>query len=100
MDKDKKPILIIKKELFVCKNAQNPTPDLPIGFFFSCFEQTPFGQKLPKSNSGQYIECTEELCPSIDESEFALQIFKDLATVRDLTPQGTPHLQDRIPPNL
>jgi len=76
----------IKKKLFVCKNAQNPDDNGSFG----CFIDTPFGGFFPAGpNSTQYIQCTEELCPGIDESEFAVQIFKDVATVRDLTPEGT-----------
>ena len=36
------------------------------------------------------------MCPSIDKSEFAVPIFKDVATVRDLTPQGTPVNLDKF----
>lgn len=77
------PIVNIKKKLFVCQNIET-SPEL-----FECV--SPSGSGLPAaSNSGQYIQCTEELCPVIDESDFAVQIFKDVATVRNLTPQGTP----------
>ena len=38
----------------------------------------------------------EELCPLIDESDFDVQIFKDVATVCDLTPQGTPVNLDKF----
>ena len=41
-------------------------------------------------DSDQYIPCTAELCPFINESDFAVQISKDVATVRDSTPPGTP----------
>ena len=75
--------------MFVCQNIES-SPAL-----FECTSQT--GSGLPAGpNSGQYIQCTEELCPVIDESDFAVQIFKDVATVRDLTPQGTPVNLDKF----
>lgn len=77
------PIVNIKKKLFVCQNIETSSE------LFECVSSS--GSGLPAaSNSGQYIQCTEELCPVIHESDFAVQIFKDVATVRNLTPQGTP----------
>ena len=32
----------------------------------------------------------------IDESDFGVQIFKDVATVRDLSPEGTPVNLDKF----
>ena len=40
-------------------------------------------------DSGEYIPCNDEICPFIDESDFSAQIFKDIATVSDLTSEGT-----------
>jgi hypothetical protein len=80
-NKNKDPILNIKKELLVCNKAVNNTDD------FFCTSQ--FGNPSGPE-SGEYVPCTAELCPNIDESVFAAQIFKDVATVRDLTPEGTP----------
>jgi hypothetical protein len=57
-----------------------------------CFESSiPVGPY-----SSQYKSCTAGLCPGIDESDFAVQIFKDVATIRDLTPQGTPVNLDKF----
>jgi hypothetical protein len=84
----KDPIVKIKKKLFVCENALNPEPSFPSGEEFRCMVPTPLTDLPARPDSGQYIPCTEELCPGIDESDFAVQIFKDVATVRDLTPEG------------
>ena len=92
----KDPIVVIKKKLFVCRDAAIPPPD-PENQFFACTINAPGGFFYPAGpNSGQYIPCTEELCPLIDESDFSVQIFKDVATVRDLTPQGTPVNLDKF----
>lgn len=83
------PIVNIKKKLFVCQNIET-SPEL-----FECV--SPSGSGLPAGpDSGQYIQCTEELCPVIHESDFAVQIFKDVATVRNVTPQGTPVNLDKF----
>ncbi|HSF51824.1 MAG TPA: hypothetical protein VLA74_13775 [Nitrososphaeraceae archaeon] len=79
-NKKKDPIVVIKKKLFMCNNVETT------GFFFDCFTQF---ENAAGPNSGEYTPCTEDLCPGIDESEFAVQIFKDVATVSDLNPQGT-----------
>lgn len=76
----KDPILKIKKELFVCNEVETS----PTGF--QCVTQ--FNNPVPIDDN--YIPCTPELCPGIDESDFSVQIFKNVATIRDLTPQGTP----------
>ncbi|HSF49796.1 MAG TPA: hypothetical protein VLA74_03470 [Nitrososphaeraceae archaeon] len=83
------PIVKIKKKLFVCENIQDATDS------FQCVETIIFPFPA-RPNSGQYIECTEELCPLIDESDFGAQIFKDVATVRALTPEGTPVNLDKL----
>ena len=104
-NKKKDPIVVIKKKLFVCQDAANPLPPPDPEFpeiFFVCFIETPGGFLYPagpnsgQPNSGQYIQCREAICPLIDESDFAVQIFKDVATVRDLTPQGTPVNLDKF----
>jgi hypothetical protein len=84
----KDPIVKIKKKLFACINIQDPTDGS-----FSCFESSEFPAG---PDSGQYIECTEESCPLIDESDSGAQIFKDVATVHDLSPQGTPINLDKF----
>jgi hypothetical protein len=50
----------------------------------------------PGLDSGEYIPCNDEICPFIDESDFNVQIFKDVATVRDLSPEGTPINLDKF----
>ena len=47
-------------------------------------------------DSGEYIPCNDEICPGIDESDFSVQIFKDVATIRDLSPEGTPVNLDKF----
>ena len=76
------PIVNVEKKLFVCNNAtQNP-----IDFFCSATDPEFF---IPAAiDSGKYIPCNEEICPFIDESDFGVQIFKDVATVRELSPEG------------
>src|SRR5215208_2775268 len=84
------PIVNVEKKLFVCNNAtQNP-----IDFFCSATDPEFF---IPAPiDSGKYIPCNDEICPFIDESDFGVQIFKDVATVRDLTPDGTPVNLDKF----
>src|ERR671911_1374749 len=89
------PIVNVEKNLFVCNDVngipENITDFLRIGctnpanFFFPA---TP--------DSGEYIPCDDEICPFIDESDFGAQIFKDVATVRDLSPEGTPVNLDKF----
>ena len=47
-------------------------------------------------DSGEYIPCNDEICPFIDESDFGAQIFKDVATVLELSPEGTPVNLDKF----
>ena len=48
-------------------------------------------------DSDEYIPCNDEICPPfIDESDFGVQIFKDVATVTDLSPEGTPVNLDKF----
>ena len=49
-----------------------------------------------RPDSGEYIPCDDEICSFIDESDFGAQIFKDVATVRDLSPEGTPVNLDKF----
>ncbi|MGH9980194.1 MAG: hypothetical protein ACRD6U_01425 [Nitrososphaeraceae archaeon] len=85
------PIVNVEKKLFVCNNGtQNP-----IDFFCSSGPEDFF--LIPEAiDSGEYIPCNDEICPFIDESDFSAQIFKDVATVRDLTPEGTPVNLDKF----
>jgi hypothetical protein len=83
------PIVKIKKKIFVCKNVLNPEPSFPSGDEFRCLVPTPLTDYPARPDSGQYIQCFEKCIVGIDESNFAVQIFKDVATVRDLTQEGT-----------
>ena len=58
--------------------------------------QTNFLSYPATLDSGEYIPCNDEICPFIDESDFSVQIFKDVATVRDLSPEGTPVNLDKF----
>ena len=92
--KDKDPIVLVKKKLFVCDDAQNRPPQ---GIFsFECLDSTPFQIFPAGPDSREYIECTKELCPLIDESDFRAQLFKDVATITALSPQGTPVNLDKF----
>jgi len=86
------PIVNVEKKLFVCNNAtQNP-----IDFFCSSTNPEEFFLIPEAIDSGEYIPCNDGICPFIDESDFSAQIFKDVATVRDLTPEGTPVNLDKF----
>jgi hypothetical protein len=84
------PIVNIEKKLFVCNNVTDSPND------FECDDPNiPFF--LPAGpDSGAYIPCNDEICPGIDESNFGAQIFKDVATVHDLSPEGTPVNLDKF----
>ena len=78
----------IKKELFVCNHLETEIS-------FQCqtlnFDNAlPPGSNEGPDNTPTYVPCDADLCPLIDESDFGAQIFKDVATIHDLTPQGTP----------
>jgi hypothetical protein len=49
-----------------------------------------------QTDSGEYVPCNDERCPFIDESDFGAQIFKDVATVLELSPEGTPVTLDKF----
>ncbi len=89
------PIVNLEKNLFVC-NDINGIPDNitdflriectnPLNFFY------PAGP-----DSGEYVPCDDERCPFIDESDFGAQIFKEVATVLELSPEGTPVNLDKF----
>ncbi|HJT84065.1 MAG TPA: hypothetical protein VJ697_06245, partial [Nitrososphaeraceae archaeon] len=84
---DNDPIVNIEKKLFVCKDAQDQTD--PSRISFGCFFISPIGT-FPENNSDRYTECTSNLCPGIDESDFGAQIINDVATIPALSSQGTP----------
>ena len=93
------PIVNVEKKLFICNNVTDTPND------FICegtrvvfdFDDEDFVFAFPPApDSGEYILCNEEICPDIDESDFAVQIFKDVATVRDLSSEGTPVKLDKF----
>jgi hypothetical protein len=90
------PIVNVEKNLFIC-NDVNGIPDnitdTPV--FFACTSPAFFFYPAAP-DSGEYIPCDDEICPFIDESDFGAQIFKDVATVRDLSPEGTPVNLDKF----
>ena len=70
-----------------CHNLPDIETDTPV--FFGC--STPAFFFFPaEPDSGEYIPCNDEICPFIDESDFGAQIFKEVATIRHLSPEGTP----------
>jgi hypothetical protein len=81
------PIVNVEKNLFVC-NELNGIPDniTDDGVRITCENQAIFP---PGPDSGEYIPCNDEICAFIDESDFGAQIFKDVATVRELSSEGT-----------
>ena len=90
------PIVNVEKNLFVC-NDVNGIPDnitdTPV--FIACTDPANFF--FPAApDSGEYIPCDDEICPFIDESDFGAQIFKEVATVRELSPEGTPVNLDKF----
>jgi len=90
------PIVNIEKQLFVCNDA-NGIPDniTDDGVFIEC--PNPANSFFPaEPDSGEYIPCNDEICPFIDESDFGAQIFKDVATVLELSPEGTPVNLDKF----
>ena len=83
------PIVNVEKNLFVC-NDVNGIPDnlTDDGVFITCANPANFFF-LAGPDSGEYKPCDDETCPFIDESDFGVQIFKDVATVLELSPEGT-----------
>jgi hypothetical protein len=90
------PIVNVEKNLFVC-NDVNGIPDniTDNGVVITC--ANPANSFFPAApDSGEYIPCDDEICPFIDESDFGAQIFEDVATVRELSPEGTPINLDKF----
>ena len=90
------PIVNVEKNLFVCDDV-NGIPDnitdTPV--FIACLSPANFF--FPAApDSGEYKPCDDEICPFIDESDFGAQIFKDVATVSNLSPEGTPVNLDKF----
>ena len=78
----KKPAIVeITKELFVCDNIVNVTEE---NTFFNCeFNEFLFFPAPPESE--QYVSCDMVECPGIDESDWSVQVAKDIAAARDLS---------------
>ena len=91
-DNKNAPIVNVEKKLFVCNNVT----DSPNDFFCAATNPEEFLFIPAALDSGEYIPCNDEICPFIDESDFSAQIFKDVATIRDLTPEGTPVNLDKF----
>jgi hypothetical protein len=89
------PIVNVEKNLFVC-NDINGIPDNITDFpTIEC--PNPANFIYPAGpDSGEYIPCDDERCSFIDESDFGAQIFKDVATIRELSPEGTPVNLDKF----
>ncbi|MGD1836409.1 MAG: hypothetical protein ACPKQO_11885 [Nitrososphaeraceae archaeon] len=79
--KKKHAIVEITKELFVCDNIVNVTDD---NDFFSCEASEFFGFPAPP-NSPEYVSCDTVECPGIDESDFGVSVWKDVAIAEDLS---------------
>ncbi|MGD1837226.1 MAG: hypothetical protein ACPKPY_04115 [Nitrososphaeraceae archaeon] len=78
----KKPAIVeTTKELFVCENIVNVTEETP---FFECDFNENIDFPAPP-DSDQYVSCDIVDCPGIDESDFAVAVFKDVAISGDLS---------------
>jgi len=90
------PIVNVEKKLFICNNVTDSPNDFQCeGTHVLVFDEF-IDAYPPAPDSGEYIPYNDEICPVIDESDFAIQIFKDVATVRDLSPEGTPVNLDKF----
>ena len=87
---NKAPVINVEKKLFICNNAiDNST-------FFACPGlATEFFGYPAGPDSGDYIPCNDEIC-FINESDFNAQIFKEVVTIRGLSPEGTPVNLDKF----
>ena len=90
------PIVNVEKKLFVCNNATDTPNDFECEGFREFFDENEFFSYPPGPDSGEFIPCNDEICPFIDESDFGVQIFKDVATVRELSPEGNTVNLDKL----
>ncbi|HEX7141596.1 MAG TPA: hypothetical protein VF222_03880 [Nitrososphaeraceae archaeon] len=90
------PIVNVEKKLFICNNVTDTPNDFECEGFREIFDEGEFNSFPPGPDSGEYIPCNDEICPFIDESDFGVQIFKDVATVRELSPEGTTVNLDKL----
>ena len=89
------PIVNVEKNLFVCNDVNGIPNNITDEVFITC--ANPANSFFPAApDSGEYIPCDDEICPFIDESDFGAQIFKDVATVFELSPEGTPVNLDKF----
>ena len=98
-DEKNAPIVNVEKKLFVCNNVTDSPNDYQCEGTHIFIENgdDDFVISYPSTpDSGEYIPCNNERCPFIDESDFSVQIFKDVATVRDLSSEGTPVNLDKF----
>jgi hypothetical protein len=90
------PIVNVEKKLFICNNATDTPNDFECEGFREFFGDGDFISYPPRLDSGEFIPCNDEICPFIDESDFGVQIFKDVATVRELSPEGNTVNLDKL----
>ncbi|HVP81754.1 MAG TPA: hypothetical protein VMS35_01825 [Nitrososphaeraceae archaeon] len=98
-DEKNPPIVNVEKKLFVCNNVTDSPNDYQCEGTRILIENgdDDFVISYPSTpDSGDYIPCNDEICPFIDESDFGVQIFKDVATVRELSPEGTTVNLDKL----
>jgi hypothetical protein len=98
-DEQNAPIVNVEKKLFVCSNVTDSPNDYQCEGTRILIENgnDDFVISYPSTpDSGDYIPCNDEICPFIDESDFSVQIFKDVATVHDLSSEGTPVNLDKF----
>src|ERR687897_3206264 len=96
MTKKNAPIVNVEKKIFICNNVTDTPNDFECEGFRQIFDDGFFISYPPGPDSGEYIPCNDEICPFIDESDFGAQIFKEVATVRELSPEGTPVNLDKF----
>lgn len=83
------PIVNVEKKLFVCNDVTDNSTDFECEGFREIFDEDDFISYPAGQDSDKYIPCDNEICPFIDESDFGVQIFKDVATVRELSSEAT-----------
>ena len=95
-DNKNAPIVNVEKKLFICNNVTDTQNDFECEGFREIFPDGFFNSLPPGPDSGEYIPCNDEICSFIDESDFGVQIFKDVATVRELSPEGNQVNLDKL----
>ena len=97
-DEKNAPIVNVEKKFFVCNDVNNlpdNLTDTPVSF--KC--PNPANFVFPAGpDSDDYIPCNDELCPPnyIDESDFSVQIFKDVELYTIYHLKGTPVNLDKF----